>query len=177
MSDVDEMPSAATVSLLTACQAPFPIHLSLQEYVYSFEFPTGSLSWRASAHAWKSGTTFYQHGKSSDRILLDAGWHCSWCFKSISDFQFKMQSYSHSDRLFGNRHWRKLLDPKVIAKKICDGQDVFDMLPEAYTWSELLGRWSGERRTQSVANLPAPVLKDTSRYKYLLPGGCAERLP
>ena len=80
-------------------------------------------------HAWSSTDTWYHHGKSSDLILLDAGWHCSSCFRRISDYQFKMQSYSHSDRLFGNRHWRQLLQPKAILNKICEGKDLFDMLP------------------------------------------------
>ena len=70
-------------------------------------------------------------------FFSDSGWHCSFCFRRIQDFRFKMMSYSHSDRLYGNRRWKNLLDPRRIQEKICNGEDLFDMLPEAYTWSDL----------------------------------------
>lgn len=175
MSDVDELPSLGTVQLLSTCQAPLPLHLSLKSYVYSFEFPTTAKSWRAQVHAWSSDNTWYNHGKVSDDILLDAGWHCSSCFSRISDYQFKMQSYSHSDRLFGNRHWRQLLQPEVILDKICRGKDIFDMLPEAYTWSELLNRWNGEAPSNSTANLPRGLMDHQKKFKFLLPDGCKAR--
>ncbi|GAK67744.1 glycosyltransferase family 17 protein [Moesziomyces antarcticus] len=175
MSDVDEIPSLAAVQLLSTCQSPLPLHLSLRSYVYSFEFPTTAKSWRAQVHAWTSSDTWYNHGKVTDNILLDAGWHCSSCFHRISDYQFKMRSYSHSDRLFGNRHWRQLLHPNIILDKICTGKDLFDMLPEAYTWSELLNRWSGETRSNTTANLPRGLMEDQSKFQFLLPGGCRAR--
>ncbi|SPC65787.1 related to N-acetylglucosaminyltransferase [Ustilago sp. UG-2017b] len=175
MSDVDEIPSLVAVQLLSSCQAPLPLHLSFKSYIYSFEFPTAAKSWRAQVHAWSPTHTWYNHGKVSDNILLDAGWHCSSCFSRISDYQFKMQSYSHSDRLFGNRHWRQLLHPKLILDKICAGKDLFDMLPEAYTWSELLYRWSGEAHSNSTANLPRGLINDQKQFEFLLPGGCKAR--
>ncbi len=175
MSDVDELPSLSAVQLLSSCQAPLPLHLSLKSYVYSFEFPTTAKSWRAQVHAWSSTDTWYNHGKNSDKILLDAGWHCSSCFRRISDYQFKMQSYSHSDRLFGNRHWRQLLQPNVILDHVCNGKDLFDMLPEAYTWSELLHRWNGETKSNSTANLPRALSEKQKQFDFLLPGGCRDR--
>ena len=175
MSDVDELPSLGAIQLLSSCEAPLPLHLSLKSYVYSFEFPTTAKSWRTQVHAWSQSDTWYNHGKVSDTLLLDAGWHCSSCFHRIKDYQFKMQSYSHSDRLFGNRHWRRLLEPKAILDKICAGKDLFDMLPEAYTWSELLYRWSGETKSNSTANLPRGLSEDPSNFAFLLPGGCKAR--
>ncbi|TKY86333.1 hypothetical protein EX895_004482 [Sporisorium graminicola] len=175
MSDVDELPSLSAVQLLSTCRSPLPLHLSLKSYVYSFEFPTTTKSWRTQVHAWSSTDTWYNHGKSTDLLLLDAGWHCSSCFRRISDYQFKMQSYSHSDRLFGNRHWHQLLQPKAILHKICQGKDLFDMLPEAYTWSELLYRWDGETKSNSVANLPRGLSANQQHFEFLLPGGCTAR--
>lgn len=52
----------------------------------------------------------------------------SFCFPRISDFAFKMASYSHSDRLFGNANWRSFLDPARIQKLICEGKDLFEMV-------------------------------------------------
>jgi len=52
----------------------------------------------------------------------------SFCFPRISDFAFKMKSYSHSDRLFGNANWKSFLDPARIQKLICEGKDLFEMV-------------------------------------------------
>lgn len=45
-----------------------------------------------------------------------------------------MKGYSHSDRLGGKN---ELLDPQRIQKIICEGTDIFGMLPEAYNVSSM----------------------------------------
>ncbi|PWN49693.1 glycosyl transferase [Violaceomyces palustris] len=172
MSDVDEIPARHTLALLKACESPLPLHLQLRNYVYSYEFVTDFRSWRAQVHEWVKGSTWYHHGKSSDKILSDSGWHCSFCFARISDFAFKMTSYSHSDRLYGNPHWRSFLDPARIQERICQGKDLFDMLPEAYSWSELFEHWNGATQTKSAVHIPKPVIEDPKKFGFLLPGGC-----
>lgn len=164
MADVDEIPTSQTMALLRACKAPLPMHLQLANYLYSFEFPTTALSWRAQVHSFRRGVTSYNHGRTTDALLLDGGWHCSFCFWRIAVVQFKKKSYSHADRLFGNLHSTQLLDERVLRKKLCTGEDVFGMLPEAYTWSDLLLRWNGQPHSAHVANLPTPVLLDPSKY-------------
>lgn len=52
-----------------------------------------------------------------------------------------MQAYSHNDRL--GDHPEELLRSERIQKAICDGLDIFDMLPEAYSFLDLLSRWKG----------------------------------
>jgi beta-1,4-mannosyl-glycoprotein beta-1,4-N-acetylglucosaminyltransferase len=52
-----------------------------------------------------------------------------------------MQAYSHSDRL--GDHPDNLLRPERIQKAICEGLDIFDMLPEAYSYLDLFSRWKG----------------------------------
>lgn len=133
-ADVDEIPSARTMQLMKSCEGyPHVIHLQLRTHIYSFarQVPDneGTGSWRASIKSWdpySSGYTGYMHGRQGDMILADAGWHCSWCFRFLADFQFKMTSYSHFDRVTDPV---RQLDPKEIQQKICAGQDVFDMLP------------------------------------------------
>ncbi len=49
----------------------------------SFEWYIGLTSWRASAHVWDQTASYYRHSKSGERILTDAGWHCSYCFKTL----------------------------------------------------------------------------------------------
>lgn len=83
-----------------------------------------------------------------------------------------MQGASHADRLYNRLNWRKYLDPARIQDKICKGEDLFDMLPEAYTWHELIRLWRGATRSVSAAHLPKAVVQDTQRFRWLLPGGC-----
>ncbi|TYK15651.1 hypothetical protein E5676_scaffold35G001480 [Cucumis melo var. makuwa] len=100
MSDVDEIPSRHTINLLRWCDdIPEVLHLQLKNYLYSFEFHVDDNSWRASVHRYKSGKTRYVHYRQSDDLLADSGWHCSFCFRRISDFVFKMKAYSHNDRV------------------------------------------------------------------------------
>jgi beta-1,4-mannosyl-glycoprotein beta-1,4-N-acetylglucosaminyltransferase len=148
MSDVDELPAAHTIELLRTCDFGQSIHLQLRNYVYrcvpflvhcyrlqptsfvcSFEWLVGFTSWRASVHLWGKDT-FYRHGQSSDTMLADAGWHCSYCFRTIPEYITKMKGFSHADRIGGRLD---LLDPKRIQDTICHGKDIFGMLPEAYS--------------------------------------------
>ena len=99
----------------------------------SFEWYLGYSSWRASAHIWNP-ESYYRHSKSTELILSDAGWHCSYCFRSIPEYVMKMKGFSHADRIGGRIN---LLDPKRIQDTICRGRDIFGMLPEAYSVSWL----------------------------------------
>lgn len=171
MADVDEIPSFPTLKLLKACDSPLPIHLQMRNYVYSFEWVTDNRSWRAQLHQLDDGLS-YRHGKSSEWALADAGWHCSFCFKNLWEFAAKMKGASHADRLYHRLDWKSYLSPARIQDKVCKGEDLFDMLPEAYTWGELIQLWRGATRSYSAVNLPRPVVQEASRFGFLLPGGC-----
>ena len=91
-SDVDEIPSAHSIRLLKGCAFDSPLHLQMRTYMYSFEWPLdASSSWRAQVHEWDQAKTYYRHSKASDRALADAGWHCSYCFRTLAEFTEKMQ--------------------------------------------------------------------------------------
>ncbi|XP_047958964.1 uncharacterized protein LOC125204361 [Salvia hispanica] len=169
MSDVDEIPSRHTINLLRWCDDIPPIlHLRLKNYLYSFEFFVDNNSWRASVHVYQSGKTKYAHYRQSDEILADAGWHCSFCFRRISEFIFKMKAYSHVDRV----RFSHFLSPKRIQKVICKGADLFDMLPEEYTFKEIIGKMGPIPHSYSAVHLPAYILEEADQYKFLLPGNC-----
>ncbi|PWN22613.1 glycosyl transferase [Microstroma glucosiphilum] len=171
MADVDEIPSRATMKLLKACTAPLPIHLQMQNYIYSFEWVTDARSWRAQVHLY--GEDFsYIHGKASEVAIADAGWHCSFCFRTLEEFVIKMRGASHANRLYDRADWQAMLSASRIQNKICSGQDIFDMLPEAYTWNELIRLWKGATKSSSAAHLPAAVIEQHERFAFLLPGGC-----
>ncbi|XVF14022.1 hypothetical protein REPUB_Repub09cG0020500 [Reevesia pubescens] len=169
MSDVDEIPSAHTINLLRWCDdIPPVIHLQLRNYLYSFEYHIDNKSWRASVHRYNAGKTRYAHYRQADVILSDSGWHCSFCFRYISEFIFKMKAYSHTDRV----RFSHYLNPKRIQDVICRGADLFDMLPEEYTFKEIIAKMGPIPRSYSAVHLPAYLLNNAEKYKYLLPGNC-----
>ncbi|KAJ0237326.1 Beta-1,4-N-acetylglucosaminyltransferase family protein [Hirschfeldia incana] len=173
MSDVDEIPSGHTINLLRWCDGYPPVlHLQLRNYLYSYEYYLDNKSWRASVHLYKPGKTRYAHFRQSDSLLSDSGWHCSFCFRHISDFVFKMKAYSHTDRV----RFSHYLDPKRIQDVICKGTDLFDMFPEEHTFREIIGKLGPIPRSYSAVHLPTYLIQNADSYKYLLPGNCVREI-
>ncbi|XP_061357522.1 uncharacterized protein LOC133301835 isoform X2 [Gastrolobium bilobum] len=169
MSDVDEIPSAHTINLLRWCNdIPPVLHLQLRNYLYSFEFFLDNESWRASIHRYQTGKTCYAHYRQADVLLSDSGWHCSFCFRHISEFIFKMKAYSHNDRV----RFSHYLNHNRIQEIICKGADLYDMLPEEYTFKEIIGKLGPIPHSYSAVHLPSYLLNNAEKYKYLLPGNC-----
>lgn len=132
-SDVDEIISRDTLTLLSTCQGfPSPLHLQVGNYRYGFAFPlSDSGYWRPKVvtHNPDSAsvdTLQYGHGRAGDTMLADAGWHCSWCFKTLEEMKIKMLGYSHNDRVRGRKD---LLDKEKLRAKVCKGEEPFGMLP------------------------------------------------
>ncbi|GAV85979.1 Glyco_transf_17 domain-containing protein [Cephalotus follicularis] len=168
MSDTDEIPSPHTVKLLQWCDGVPPvIHLELRHYMYSFEFPVDYSSWRATINVYGPGTR-YRHSRQTDLLFSDAGWHCSFCFRRLKEFVFKMTAYSHADRV----RRRDFLNYTRIQKLICSGDDLFDMLPEEYTFQELIKKMGPIPRSASAVYLPAYLIENADKFRFLLPGGC-----
>lgn len=169
MSDVDEIPSSHTINLLRWCdKIPPVIHLQLRNYLYSFEFELEHKSWRASVHKYERGKTRYAHYRQTDLLLADSGWHCSFCFRHLSDFIYKMKAYSHNDRV----RFSHFLNPERIQEVICNGADLYDMLPEEYSFKDIIGRMGPIPHSYSAVHLPSYVLNNADKYRYLLPGSC-----
>ncbi|XP_065044783.1 uncharacterized protein LOC135676959 isoform X1 [Musa acuminata AAA Group] len=169
MSDVDEIPSGHTINLLRWCdEIPEKLHLQLRNYLYSFEFYLDDDSWRASVHRYRAGKTTYAHLRQTDDLLADSGWHCSFCFRHISEFIFKMNAYSHVDRV----RFAYFLNRFRIQDVICRGADLFDMLPEEHTFQKIIAKLGPIPSTYSVVNLPGYLIQNADQYRYLLPGNC-----
>eukprot|EP01018_Ginkgo_biloba_P031137 Gb_23410 [translate_table: standard] len=168
MSDVDEIPSPHTINLLRWCDnIPSVMHLQLRNYLYSFEFLVDYNSWRASAHLYQYFTR-YGHYRQTDELFVDAGWHCSFCFRHISEFIFKMKAYSHVDRV----RFSYYLNSSRIQNVICHGADLFDMLPEEYSFQEILKKMGSIPRSFSAVHLPSYLIKNADKFRFLLPGSC-----
>ena len=101
-SDVDEIISLQTLQLLSTCQGyPLTLHLSVQNYLYDFNHPLpGSLYWRPHLYTtYGSEVIPYHHSRAGDKLLAGAGWHCTFCFRTLEEMRRKMTGYSHNDRL------------------------------------------------------------------------------
>lgn len=172
ISDVDEIPRAEVVDLYRKCEGmPDILHLDMPVYIYSYGFRMLGTTWKAAIHKFKHGRTFYSHGQVSDVRLSDSGWHCSFCFGTLSAFQFKMQAYSHAERA----SWHPVLaTPEHIQAQICAGQDLFNMWPEAFTFGDLLTMAKGYTRVLSGHDLPKWVVENR-RMSWLRPGGDCRR--
>ncbi|KAJ3053947.1 hypothetical protein HK097_003020 [Rhizophlyctis rosea] len=142
----------------------------MRNYMYSYEFYIDKSLWQAQIHKYEGPETYYRHGKSTDLVLSDSGWHCSFCFRYLADFVFKAKAYSHTDRLQGSE--KELLDPSRIQKVICEGSDFFGMLPEAYSWKEFVAKVGNLPKDGSAVGLPKYLVENADRFRFLLPGGC-----
>lgn len=173
MSDVDEIPRSTVLEVYKKCQGmPDIVHLQMTYFTYSFGFRFPDPSWRPAIHIFNQLSTHYSHGRRSNLLLADAGWHCTFCFPNLADFQFKMTAYSHAER--AHRH-PKLLQKSHIQAQICQGKDVYDMLPEANTFGDLLKMMEGAERLYTARDLPQWVVKQSTRFDWLLPGGDCHR--
>lgn len=79
-----------------------------------------------------------------------------------------MTSYSHNDRV----SHQKLLEKSQIQRKICDGDDIFDMFPEVYTFKEMFLKFGSIPKSKSMTNLPDYLIQNAKRFAFLLPNGC-----
>ena len=175
VSDVDEIPSRETVALLKGCDGwPRILHLDLPVYRYSFTMPILDRQRRSTARTLSRDLSVQHltHSRQSDALLTNAGWHCTFCFPLLADFVAKVRSYSHYDRARHPHH----LDVDHIQRAVCDGTDLYGMLPEAFTFRDLVEGAGPARRQPWVKGLPALLRErpDESRFQYLLPwpGSC-----
>lgn len=83
-----------------------------------------------------------------------------------------MLSASHIDRLRKRPNYQRFLSLEAIQKRICNGKDLYDMLPEVYSWGDLINFWGGARHEGGGTSLPQAVVLNWQRFSFLLPGGC-----
>ncbi|KAL3532306.1 hypothetical protein ACH5RR_005827, partial [Cinchona calisaya] len=77
-----------------------------------------------------------------------------------------MTAYSHADKF---RH-KDFLKYSRIQELICNGDDVFDMLPEEFSFEELFTKMASIHRSASAVHLAAYLVQNAKKFKFLLPG-------
>ncbi|KAK9108223.1 hypothetical protein Syun_024234 [Stephania yunnanensis] len=65
-----------------------------------------------------------------------------------------------------------LLEPQKDSVYNLQRADLFDMLPEEYTFKEIIGKMGPIPHSYSAVHLPAYLLNNADNYKFLLPGNC-----
>ena len=83
---------------------------------------------------------------------------------------FSLQAFSHAERL--RNRAAELLDYDRIQKVLCSGSDIFDYMPEAYSFKDLAHRFGTIPKQLSSVHLPRHLVEQVHRFKFLLPGGC-----
>ena len=69
-----------------------------------------------------------------------------------------MIAYSHADRVTR----KDFLNYPRIQKRICNGDDLFDMLPEEYTFKELIKKMGSIPLSVSAVHKPSPTSSPSS---------------
>lgn len=181
-SDVDEIISRETLDLLTSCHGyPDQLHLNVKNYRYSFNQPLRDEGyWRPRAVTVRDSMTVgYNHARAGNVMLAGAGWHCSFCFRTLDDMRAKMMGCVHNDRMT-----RKcLLEEKSLRKRVCEGRDPFNMWPvsiacnwtddqEAFTFRDLVALSGSVLPSNDFTHLPVALKESPESFGYLLDQGC-----
>ncbi|CAG8977057.1 hypothetical protein HYALB_00005765 [Hymenoscyphus albidus] len=142
VADIDEIPRPITITILRNCQFPHRLTLRSQFYYYAFEWKHNGEEWahpQATVYRGPSRTILPYNLRNGDggnpisRLydkaeLWNAGWHCSTCFRNISQVLSKMASFSHT-----SLNEEKFQDRKRIVGRIRKGLDLWDREGETYT--------------------------------------------
>jgi len=176
IADIDELPRPKIISLLKKCKGyPNPINLALRNYRYSFEFPTYDDTPNPNLSIWTWNLSnpnfqlhFPNHGICTDTLIWDGGWHCSWCYKYLEDFIWKMHSYSHNDRAWRNPSM------DTVQSIVCDGASIWSpyVIDGAESFLDVFAKFRPAKSVKSYVDIPQYIVNNAEKYKHLLPGNC-----
>lgn len=163
VSDLDEIPRPATLTLLRYCDFPQRLTLRSRFYYYGFQWLHRGTEWahpQATTYTGPNSTILPQdlrggHGATHFDIqkadLWNAAWHCSSCFSTIEEMLLKMKSFSHVEY-----NAEKFRDRKWIADHIRRGKDLWDR------W----GQWY--IRVEGNEDIPRFLRDNRERFGYML---------
>ncbi|KAJ0783162.1 putative glycosyl transferase, family 17 [Helianthus annuus] len=72
-----------------------------------------------------------------------------------------MKAYSHMDRV----RFSHFLDPKMIQNVICNGYDLYNMLPEEYTFKDIIAKMGPISHSYSAVHHPSYLLNNADEYR------------
>ncbi|PGH15249.1 hypothetical protein AJ80_05602 [Polytolypa hystricis UAMH7299] len=165
VSDIDEITRPETMALLRTCDYPRRVNLRSRFYYYSFQ-------WLHRGPDWNHPQATYYEGKhtiepedlrmgvggqllhnwfGAKADIWNAAWHCSSCFSTIQEMQFKIQAFSHTiwDR-------PEFKDPPQVVRRVRNGLDLFDRPREKYD------------RVENNQDVPSFLKKNYEKFSYML---------
>jgi len=165
VSDIDEVPRPATLTLLRNCDFPLRLTLRSRFYYYGFQWLHRGQEWahpQATTYLGADDTILPQDLRgghhapwfgSGKADLWNAAWHCSSCFATIEEMLLKMKSFSHVE--YNEERFR---EKKRIVEYIRKGKDLWDR------W----GQWYD--RVDKNEDVPAYLKKEGmgERFGYML---------
>lgn len=117
--DIDEIPDPSVLCTLTLADVEAPIHLDMAFLVHTSEWVKQEQWTRAfvcsSVKPPESLTE--ERCKMSNRVLPNAGWHCSSFFDVESQIR-KIQNFAH-------REFSREIDPETIRQRFAAGKDPY----------------------------------------------------
>ncbi|PGH09556.1 beta-1,4-mannosyl-glycoprotein beta-1,4-N-acetylglucosaminyltransferase [Blastomyces parvus] len=168
VSDIDEIPRPATVTLLRTCSFPRRVNLRSRFYYYSFQWLHKGPDW---AHPQATHYEGYEETIKPDDLrmgrgwsipsswfgsvadLFNASWHCSSCFATVKEMQTKIVSFSHTEY---NRP--EFTNKEHLVEVVRTGKDLFNRPGEVY------------ERVQANLDVPAYLKGEAEkeRFRYML---------
>ena len=159
VSDVDEIIRPEILRALKYCEGfnGTKVQFVTTLFYYSFSNKINSLKWgHPDATMYHSNESLVsaevlRTPSESSTIFSDAGWHCSYCFRSLSSFRNKLGSFSHTE--YGNN--QKYYNKSHIINVVRNGLDIFERDYVRSTFIEAL-------------DVPSFVLANMDRYAFIL---------
>ncbi|PGH34787.1 beta-1,4-mannosyl-glycoprotein beta-1,4-N-acetylglucosaminyltransferase [[Emmonsia] crescens] len=140
VSDIDEIPRPATVTLLRTCSFPRRVNLRSRFYYYSFQWLHKGPDWAHPQATYyegiektikpdnlRGGGSILRNLFGPKADLFNASWHCSSCFATVKEMQTKIVSFSHTEF---NRP--EFMNKEHIVEVVRTGKDLFDRRGQVY---------------------------------------------
>jgi beta-1,4-mannosyl-glycoprotein beta-1,4-N-acetylglucosaminyltransferase len=141
VSDVDEIPRPATLTVLRNCAFPRRLTLRSRFYYYGFQWLHRGEEWahpQATIYQGLADTILPVNLRNGDgglpilshldkADLWNAAWHCSSCFRTLEEMINKITSFSHQG-------WNRpeFRDRAGIVRRVRKGLDLFDREGQIY---------------------------------------------
>lgn len=134
VSDVDEIPRPETIRVLRNCEFPKKTNLRSRFFYYSYQWEHQTKDWEHPQATWYDGldktilpNTLRWGFQNANLNLQNSSWHCSSCFATVAEMDYKIASFSHQE--FNQQKFR---DPSEIVRRVRSGLDLFDRRREVY---------------------------------------------
>ena len=162
-SDADEISRPYVVHALRACQG-YPagklgLSMRFTYYAYSVLSQTHGGIWKAAIALTYDNSSNYDlnirdpNAFTESGVVLDAGWHCSSCFRTYHQYVSKIRGFSHVE--YGAN--ATMYSRDHVVSRVRRSEDLFDRPDELYSFKDV-----------EASEAPLHVLANKRFFAYLL---------